>query len=97
MTDVEIFLFYGCPCFVCTDLYNIIQQQVPQIRGLGDQPDEMNKMLQSLTAVLDTLNPIRNLGSVAHPNEALIDDHEAKFVLNIVSTILHYLDAKIYG
>ncbi|WP_300318745.1 abortive infection family protein [Idiomarina sp.] len=80
-----------------TDLYKVIRQEVSQIRDLGDQSEELNKMLRSLAAVLDALNPIRNRGSVAHPNDALIGDDEAKFVINIVSTILHYLDAKIYG
>lgn len=79
-----------------TDLYKVIRQEVSQIRQLGDQSEELNKMLRSLTAVLDALNPIRNRGSVAHPNDSLIGDDEAKFVINIVSSILHYLDAKIY-
>lgn len=79
-----------------TELYKTIREQVPSVRELGHRSEEMNKMLRSLMSVLDALNPIRNRSSVAHANSDLIEDEEAIFVINIVSTVLHYLDAKIY-
>jgi Abortive infection C-terminus len=38
---------------------------------------------------------LRNNASVAHPNEALLDEPEAMLAINAARTILHYLDAKL--
>lgn len=78
-----------------TELYKSLRECVPEIRELGERSEDLNKMLRSLTSVLDALNPIRNRASVAHANESLIGDAEAKFVINIVSSVLHYFDEKL--
>jgi len=78
-----------------TELYKSLRENVPEIKELGARSEDMNKMLRSLTSVLDALNPIRNRSSVAHANEELIGEAEAKFVINIVSSVLHYLDSKL--
>ncbi len=44
---------------------------------------------------MDAFNPIRNHGSVAHPNKDLLKKDEAMLVINVARTILHYLDAKV--
>jgi AbiJ N-terminal domain 5/Abortive infection C-terminus/HEPN domain len=78
-----------------TELYKHLRENVPKIKQAGERSEEINKMLRSLTSVLDALNPIRNRSSIAHANDELIGDAEARFVINIVSSILHYLDAKL--
>ncbi len=78
-----------------TELYKCLRENVPEIRELGERSEDMNKMLRSLTSVLDALNPIRNRASVAHANDTLMGDAEAKFVVNVVSSVLHYLDEKL--
>lgn len=78
-----------------TELYKCLRENVPEIRELGERSEDMNKMLRSLTSVLDALNPIRNRASIAHANDALIGESEAKFVINIVSSVLHYFDEKL--
>ncbi|UCZ77147.1 abortive infection family protein [Dickeya zeae] len=78
-----------------TELYKCIRENVREIRELGERSEDMNKMLRSLTSILDALNPIRNRASVAHANDILIGEAEAKFVINIVSSVLHYLDEKL--
>lgn len=78
-----------------TELYKCLRENVPEIRGLGERSEDMNKMLRSLTSVLDALNPIRNRASVAHANDALIGEAEARLVINIVSSVLHYFDEKL--
>ena len=44
---------------------------------------------------MDALNPARNRGSVAHPNEELLDPDEAMLFINSARTVLQYLDAKL--
>jgi hypothetical protein len=39
-------------------------------------------MLGAMATVLDSLNPIRNNASVAHPNEELLDELEAHVAIN---------------
>jgi Abortive infection C-terminus len=41
------------------------------------------------------MSPVRNMASVAHPNERLLDEPEAMLVVNACRTVLQYLDAKI--
>lgn len=44
--------------------------------------------------VIDTLNPLRNQGSVAHPNADLLAEPEAMLFINSVRCLLHYMNAK---
>lgn len=67
----------------------------PQLQDLGPRPDDIRKVLNSFASVLDSLNPVRNKASVAHPNEELLDPAEAQLVVNAVRTLLTYLDAKL--
>jgi len=78
-----------------TDLYKAIRKDIPAIRDLGNRSEDLNKMLRSLMSVLDALNPIRNKASVAHPNENLLSNDEAVFTINIIRSVLHYLDSKL--
>lgn len=78
-----------------TDLYKAIRADVPAIRDLGSRSEDLNKMLRSLMSVLDALNPIRNKASVAHPNDNLLGKEEADFTINIIRSVLHYLDSKL--
>ena len=79
-----------------TELYKVIRKNVTDIKELGERSEDLNKMLRSLMSVLDALNPIRNRASIAHPNENLLGEEEAMFVINIISSVLHYLDAKLF-
>jgi abortive infection Abi-like protein len=49
----------------------------------------------SLGSVMDALNPARNRGSVAHPNDNLLDADEAMLFINAARTVLQYVDAKL--
>jgi hypothetical protein len=77
-----------------TELYKLLREQHPKLRDLGAQSEEINKILRSLSAVLDAFNPLRNRGSLAHPNGSLVKADEAMLVINAARSILHYLDGK---
>ena len=78
-----------------TDLFKMLREQHPKLRPTGDHSEPVGKALRGISSVLDSLNPLRNRGSVAHPNEKLLDDAEAMLVINSARTVLHYLDAKL--
>ena len=77
-----------------TELFKLLRQLHPALVDMGAHSTEMLKVLRSLSAVLDALSALRNRGSVAHPNPALLDQPEAMLCINVARTILHYFDAK---
>jgi hypothetical protein len=76
-------------------LFNLLKEQHPRLQSLGPHQDAVVQVLRSLGAVMDALNPARNRGSVAHPNDDLLDSHEAVLFINAARTVLQYLDAKL--
>jgi len=76
------------------ELYKLLRENDPKLKDLGSRSDDINKILRAFGAVLDSLNPLRNKGSMAHANESLIGNDEAMLAINATRTILHYLDAK---
>lgn len=80
-----------------TQLFKILRTHHAAFRDLGPRSDDMGRVLNSLASVVDTLNPVRNKASVAHPNANLLRDPEAMLVINSVRTLLQFLDSKLHG
>jgi hypothetical protein len=78
-----------------TRALKLLRQHHPALQATGPRADDITRVLNSLANVLDTLNPIRNNASVAHPNMQLLDDPEALLAINAGRTIFAYLDAKL--
>lgn len=76
-------------------LFKLLKENHPQLQSLGPHQDAVVQVLRSLGAVMDALNPARNRGSVAHPNDELLDSQEAVLFINAARTVLQYLDAKL--
>lgn len=77
-----------------TALFKLLRSHHPKLQNLGTRSNEIEKILMSFATILDSLNPIRNKASVAHPNGSLLNEEEAMLVINVVRTVLHYLDSK---
>lgn len=56
---------------------------------------DIGNIAKSLASISTALNPIRNRGSLAHPNETLLDEPEAMFVINAVKTLMTYIEARL--
>ena len=81
-----------------TELFRLIRSRHPSFVGNASAHQaEIDKILRSLANVVDTLNPLRNQGSVAHPNVDLLAEAEAMLFINSVRCLLHYLNAKTKG
>lgn len=78
-----------------TAVFRLLRDNHPALRDLGARSEDTQRMLQAMATVVDTLNPLRNRASVAHPNEQLLGDEEAWLVINATRTLLHYLHAKL--
>jgi hypothetical protein len=78
-----------------TEIFTAIRKSHPAFASAGHHSESVAKMLRSLGNIVDTVNYLRNRGSVAHPNEKLLDEPEAMLVINSIRTLLHYLDLRI--
>jgi Abortive infection C-terminus len=76
-------------------LFRAIQNGHPKLADLGPRAQDVRKVLNAFASVLDAMLPIRNQTSVAHPNPSLLDEPEARLVINASRTLLHYLDDKL--
>ncbi len=77
-----------------TELFKRLRVDHPALGVHGPRQADIDRIVRAISNVLDTLNPLRNKASVAHPNPDLLEDDEAMFVINSARTILHYLNSK---
>jgi Abortive infection C-terminus len=78
-----------------TELLTVIREAHPAFLATGARADDIRRVMRSMAAIGDALNPLRNRASVAHPNQELLAPAEAMLVINVVRTLLHYIDAKL--
>lgn len=76
-------------------VFSVLRAQHPCLQATGGQAEHITKLLRAIGTILDTLQPIRNRGSLAHPNEALLGDAEAMLVVNTGRTVLGYIRDKL--
>jgi len=76
-------------------LFKLLRKDHPVFTNLGHRSQDINKVLQASATIMDSLNPVRNMASVAHPNEELLEKDEALLIINVSRTLLHYLDSKL--
>lgn len=75
-------------------LFGLIRKQHPKFQSLSPDLDGV-KILRGLASIIDALNPVRNRHSMAHPNEVLLAEPEARLAVNAAKTVLHYLESKL--
>lgn len=77
-----------------TTLFNAVREHVTEFSAASHDA-EARKVFRALAAALDSLNTIRNRGTLAHPNDLLIGAPEALLYINLSRAVLAYLEAKI--
>jgi hypothetical protein len=76
-------------------LFKLLKEKHPAFIVRGARATDIDRVLKSMSAIVDALNSIRNLASGAHPNELVLKEPEAMLMINSVSTLLSYIDAKL--
>lgn len=71
-----------------------IQSNHPKF-NISIKSQEIQNIIKNLVSISDSLNPIRNQGSRAHPNKNTLDEPEAVLIVNTIRTILSYLESKL--
>lgn len=77
-----------------TSIFRKLKQQHPALQKNGPRQSDIDHIINSFGNTLDKLNPIRNKASLSHPNENLLEEDEAMFVINSAQTVLNYLNRK---
>ena len=78
-----------------THLFKALRENHPCFTQRGARASDTDRIVRAMATILDALDPIRNRASLAHPNEAVLDEPEAMLVINSIRTLLHYLNAKL--
>ena len=73
----------------------LLRQSHPALAASGPRAEDITRILGAMATVLDSLNPIRNNASVAHPNTDLLDHAEAHLAINTARTVFAFLSAKL--
>lgn len=74
-------------------LFKCVRSHHPVFRDTSDASPSV-KALQGLAQVVEALNTARNHNSLAHPNDSLLDTHDATLALNCANALIQYLDSK---
>lgn len=77
-----------------TALFKELRTKHSAFKNLGHQEKEIHRILTSFGTVVDSLNTIRNHGSIAHANE-LLENDEAELTVNAVRTLFNYVVKKV--
>lgn len=72
-------------------LLSLINSYLKQTQDSERNSDVFN-MLRSAISILDRINELRNHNSLAHPGNVLLNEADAKFAINLVRSIMSYVD-----
>ena len=78
-----------------TQLFKTLRTRHPRIRTGGPRSQDISKILGAMATIIDSLQPLRNRASLAHPNPHILADPEALLVINSIRTVFHYLDQRL--
>jgi len=78
-----------------TALFKRLRDSHTALRVPEPRAGDVDRIIRSISTILDALNPVRNKASGAHPVDTVLQEPEAMLVINSVRTLLHYLDAKL--
>ena len=78
-----------------TELLKWLRESHPKFNTSGPHREHSAKLLKAMASVCDTLNTLRNRGSMAHANETLLDEADAMLAINASRTLLHYIHHRL--
>jgi hypothetical protein len=78
-----------------TTVFKVIREQFPEFSVTIPHDAEAKRLFGSVAQALDSLNTIRNRGTLAHPNELLLDAPEAMLYINLSRAVLGFIESKL--
>ncbi len=80
-----------------TAVFKVLRERFPEFSAVVPHDAEAKRLFGSMASALDSLNTIRNRGTLAHPNELLLDAPEAMLYINLSRAVLAYIESKMGG
>jgi hypothetical protein len=77
-----------------TLLFKKLREDHPKFQYVGPRAAEVGSALRASSSIIEAINTLRNNASVAHPNEAIVPEPEAMYLINLSRSLLHYLEMK---
>ncbi len=77
-----------------TAIFKVVREQFREFAATIPHDAEAKRVFGSMASALDSLNTIRNRGTLAHPNELLLDAPEAMLYINLSRAVLGFIEAK---
>ncbi|MGN4445822.1 hypothetical protein CN980_00920 [Bacillus cereus] len=78
------------------DLWSKIKQEHPKFSvNVKEHYKPINQCVDAIGKALHNINDVRNRLSYSHPNAEIIEENEAKLVINLSRVLLQYIDSKI--
>lgn len=77
------------------ECFKALRSYHPTFKSLGEHDQEVKKVLNGLSSIIDALNNLRNRGSLAHPNDNILKDAESHLMINVAKTLLRYLSERL--
>jgi hypothetical protein len=78
-----------------TALFKVFREQFNELSGTIPHDLEAKRLFGLIASSLESLNTIRNRGTLAHPNSLLLDAPEAMLYINLARSVLAYIETKI--
>jgi hypothetical protein len=78
-----------------TDVFKVLREKFSEFSVIIPHDAEAKRVFGSLSSALDSLNTIRNRGTLAHPNEMLLEAPEAMLYINLSRAVLGYIETKL--
>ena len=77
-----------------TQLLKALLEHHSALSDLGPRTEDLKRIIRTSGSIVDSLGTLRNRASLAHPNQELLDQDEALFVINIARSLLRFFDSK---
>jgi hypothetical protein len=77
-----------------TALFKKLREEHPKFEYSGPRGAEVRSALLASSSIIEAINTLRNNASVAHPNELVLPEPEAMYLINLARSLLCYLEMK---
>ncbi|MED1379949.1 abortive infection family protein [Bacillus mycoides] len=78
------------------DLWSEIKQKHPKFKvNVKEYNKPINQCVDAIGKAVHNINDIRNQLSYSHPNDEILEETEAKLVINLSRVLLQYIDDKV--
>lgn len=78
-----------------TSVFKKLREQHPKLLYDGPRSNEVGMVFKGTATIIDAVNTLRNNASVAHPNEEVMPQAEAMFLINLIRSLLHFIEMKV--